>query len=86
MGIKNAVSKTIAYAIRNGGKAAFFAALERVSDNFHDKYSYVPLSEEIIQEQKQEYKYLAEAGNCVRFSIVVPLFNTPENYLKEMIE
>lgn len=86
MGIKNAVSKTIAYAKRNGGKAAFFAALERVSDNFHDKYSYVPLSEEIIQEQKQEYKYLAEAGNCVRFSIVVPLFNTPEKYLKEMIE
>ncbi|WP_029232767.1 glycosyltransferase family 2 protein [Butyrivibrio sp. VCB2006] len=86
MGIKNAVQKTIAYQKRNGTRAAFFAALERVSDNIHDKYQYVPLSEEVLLEQKREYKLLAEAGNCVRFSIVVPLFNTPEKYLKEMIE
>ena len=85
MGIKNAADKTIAYAKRNGAKAAFFAALERVSDIAHSKYEYVPLSKEVIEEQKQEYKLLAEAGNCVRFSIVVPLFNTPEKYLKEMI-
>ncbi len=86
MGIKNAVGKTIAYAKRNGAKAAFFAALERVADNYKSKYRYVPLSEEVLAEQKQEYKLLAEAGNCVRFSIVVPLFNTPEKYLKEMID
>ena len=86
MGIKNAADKTIAYAKRNGAKAAFFAALERVSDIAHSKYEYVPLSKEVIEEQKQEYKLLAEAGNCVRFSIVVPLFNTPEKYLKEMTE
>lgn len=86
MGIRNAVRKTIAYQKRNGTRAAFFAALERVSDNIKDKYDYVPLSEEVLQEQKREYKLLAEAGNCVRFSIVVPLFNTPEKYLKEMID
>ena len=86
MGLKNAAEKTIAYAKRNGAKAAFFAALERVSDNFHDKYEYLPPSKEVIEEQKQEYKLLAEAGNCVRFSIVVPLFNTPEKFLREMIE
>ncbi len=86
MGIKNAVQKTIAYQKRNGTRAAFFAALERVSDNFKDKYDYVPISEEALKEQNVEYKLLAEAGNCVRFSIVVPLFNTPEKYLKEMIE
>lgn len=86
MGIKNAVQKTIAYYKRNGFRAAFFAALERVSDNFRDKYKFVPLSEEVLREQRMEYKLLAEAGNCVRFSIVVPLFNTPEKYLKEMIE
>ncbi len=86
MGLKNAAEKTIAYAKRNGAKAAFFAAIERVSDNIHDKYSYVPLSKEVIEEQKHEYKLLAEAGNCVRFSIVVPLFNTPEKYLRELIE
>ena len=86
MSIKNAAKKTIAYAKRNGAKAAFFAAMERVSLKFKDKYTYIPLSKEVLEEQKTEYKLLAEAGNCVRFSIVVPLFNTPENYLKEMIE
>ena len=86
MGIKNAVSKTIAYAKRNGAKAAFFAAFERVSDNFRDKYKYQPLGKDVLEEQRQEYKLLMQAGNCVRFSIVVPLFNTPEKYLKEMIE
>lgn len=86
MSIKNAAKKTIAYAKRNGLKAAFFAALERVSDNLKDKYEYIPPSKEALEEQAREYKAFAEAGNSVRFSIVVPLFNTPEKYLKDMIE
>ena len=40
----------------------------------------------MLKEQRQEYKLLAEKETTVRFSIVVPLYNTPENYLKEMIE
>ncbi len=86
MGIKNAVSKTIAYTKRNGKRAAFYAALERLSDIRGDDYKFIPLSDAVIAEQKQEYRLLAEAGNIVRFSIVVPLFNTPEKYLREMIE
>ena len=86
MGLKNAAKKTIAYAKRNGAKAAFFAALERVNDNLRDKYEYIPPSREALEEQAKEYKELAKAGNSVRFSIVVPLFNTPEKYLKELIE
>ena len=86
MSIMNAVSKTIAYARRNGYRAAFFAALERVQIGRRDKYTFVPLSEAVIKEQKQEYKLLAESGCLLRFSIVVPLFNTPEKYLREMIE
>ncbi len=86
MGLKNAAEKTIAYAKRNGAKAAFFAALERVSDKLKDKYEYIPPSKEVLGEQIIEYKAFAEVGNSVRFSIVVPLFNTPEKYLKEMIE
>ena len=38
MGLKNAVQKTIAYQKRNGTRAAFYAALERVSDKIKDKY------------------------------------------------
>lgn len=86
MGIKNAVLKTIAYYRRNGLRAAFFAALERLHDNRNENYTFVPVSDAAYLEQKKEYKLLAEAGNTVRFSIVVPLFNTPENYLREMIE
>ena len=86
MGIKNAARKTIAYAKRNGAKAAFFAAFERVSDTLKSGYDYVPLNSVVLEEQKADYKAFAEAGNSVRFSIVVPLFNTPEKYLKEMID
>ena len=86
MSIRNAVRKTIAYAKRNGSRAAFFAALERLNDNRRDKYKYIPLSEAVLKEQRQEYKLLAESDNLVRFSIVVPLYNTPEKYLREMIE
>ncbi|SFU87654.1 glycosyltransferase [Butyrivibrio sp. INlla21] len=86
MGIKNAVSKTIAYAERNGIKAAFYAAMERIKINSSEKYSYRELSEEVLREQNQEYRLLAETGDAVRFSIVVPLFNTPEVYLKQMID
>ena len=86
MGIKNAVQKTIAYAKRNGSRAAFFAALERLSDNKKEKYDYVPITDAVIKEQVREYKVLAETDNIVRFSIVVPLYNTPEKYLREMIE
>ena len=86
MGVKNAVSKTIAYAKRNGIKAAFYAALERIRINSFDKYSYRELSEDILKEQRQEYRLLAETGDAVRFSIVVPLFNTPEVFLKQMID
>ena len=62
MGIKNAASKTIAYAKRNGAGAAFFAALERSYDNHRDNYTYVPLSDAVLNEQKQEYRLLAEAA------------------------
>ena len=86
MGIINAVRKTIAYQKRNGTRAAFFAALERVSDKIKNKYEFVPCNEAALNEQREEYKLLAKAGNLAMFSIVVPLFNTPEKYLREMIE
>ena len=86
MSIMNAVSKTIAYARRNGYRAAFFAALERLQLTRKDKYTFVPLSEAVLKEQRQEYKLLTESGCLLHFSIVVPLFNTPEKYLREMIE
>ena len=50
MSVMNAVSKTIAYARRNGYRAAFFAALERLQLTRRDKYTFVPLSEAVLKE------------------------------------
>lgn len=86
MSIKSAVQKTIAYTKRNGVRAAFFAALERLSYTVRTKYNYVSVSEAVLKEQRQEYKLLAEAEVLPRFSVVVPLFNTPEKYLRQMID
>ena len=86
MGIKNAVLKTTSYAKRNGIKAAFFAAMERVSLGARNSYDYQALSAEELEHQREKYKEMAEKGNAVRIGIVVPLYNTPEKYLKEMVE
>jgi glycosyltransferase involved in cell wall biosynthesis len=86
MGIKNAVIKTITYAKRNGVGAAFFAALERVSLDANENYEFHHLSEDVLKEQNLEYRRFAEEGETVNFSIVVPMYNTPEEYLREMIE
>jgi len=86
MGIKNAVIKTITYAKRNGVEAAFFAALEKSSLRAAEKYEYHPLSEDVLKEQNLEYRRFAEEGETVNFSIVVPMYNTPSEFLKEMIE
>ena len=86
MGIKNAVIKTITYAKRNGVGAAFFAALERVSLDANENYEFHHLSEDVLKEQNLEYRRFAEEGETVNFSIVVPMYNTPEEYLREMID
>ena len=86
MGIKNAVIKTITYAKRNGVEAAFFAALEKASLSASENYVYHHLSEDVLKEQNLEYRRFAEEGETVNFSIVVPMYNTPSEYLKEMIE
>ena len=86
MSIKNTVTKTIAYAKRNGVGAAFYAAIERVSLNASEKYEYHPLSADVLKEQNLEYRRFADEGETVYFSIVVPLYNTGEKYLREMIE
>ena len=86
MGIKNAVIKTITYAKRNGVEAAFFAALEKSSLRASENYEFHSLSEDVLKEQNLEYRRFAEEGETVNFSIVVPMYNTPSEFLKEMIE
>lgn len=75
------VKKTIRYMKRNGLKAAYYAAKERAESADKNNYCYCgPTKEECLRQK--------EAGNAfsVRFSILVPLFETAPDFLCAMID
>ena len=74
------LKKTIYYLKRNGLRDTYLAALERLRKK--EEYTYEPLSEEQLAEQKERSAELPD----ILFSILVPVYNTPEAYLKRMIE
>ncbi|MBO4680065.1 MAG: glycosyltransferase, partial [Lachnospiraceae bacterium] len=67
------VSKTIRYLKRNGLKKTYYAMAERLF------YKDVPLS-------AYENTYKGPIDERIKFSILVPLYETPEVYLREMID
>lgn len=73
--------KTYYYLKKNGMKAAFYAALERLERSENDSYCYVAPSEEMLNLQREESK-----DGEVLFSILVPVYRTPEKYFREMIQ
>lgn len=81
------LKKTFYYLKRNGLQNTWYAALERMSGRQEPAYSFIPPGKELLQEQRcKSETYREAAGNPVSFSIVVPTFRTPEQYLKEMLE
>lgn len=80
MSIIQNISKTINYGRKNGYKEAACAAWERVFSGYYRDYTYVEPDMEILDEQRTQ-----EISNC-RFSIVVPAFETPENYMRELLD
>ena len=64
--------KTYYYLKKNGMKAAFYAALERLEKSENDTYSYVAPSEQILRMQREE----SQNGDIL-FSILVPVYHTP---------
>ncbi len=72
--------KAYYYFKKNGIKAVYMAALERLEQN-SDDYTYVEPSKEELERQKE----LSKDGN-ICFSILVPVYKTPEAYFREMIE
>jgi glycosyltransferase involved in cell wall biosynthesis len=75
------VRKTIHYLKKNGIVNTYYAAKERMEEEKRDIYVYRAPSQEELKQQKREserYPYL--------FSIVVPAYETKEEYLREMIE
>ena len=81
MGVVANGKKTLYYLRRNGLKNTVCAVLERLEQQREEKYNYEGPSEEELAQQR-------EHGFRVRpvFSILVPLYRTPEGYLAEMVE
>ena len=91
------VQKTINYAKRNGIKAAYYAAMERVDRKHRDAMSvkaasYVGCREWSIALDKEELDQAKEGQKNHKFayepliSIVVPTYETDETFLTELLE
>ena len=68
---KSNLKKTLYYLKRNGLRDTYLAALERLRKK--EEYTYEPLSEEQLAEQKERSAELPD----ILFSILVPVYNTP---------
>ncbi len=77
------LKKTLYYFQRNGLKSTISAVSERLEERKKAPYVFVPASQ---AELKRERAAVAEGISNVFFSIVVPTFQTPEVYLRRMIE
>lgn len=74
------VKKTVNYLKKNGISHAYYAARERIEEERKDNYIYRKPAEEVLAAQRKEtadYPYL--------ISIVVPAYETKEEFLREMI-
>lgn len=75
------IRKTIHYLKKNGVRNAYYAAKERVEAEREDTYAFLQVPEETLCRQKE----ISGKFSC-RFSILVPAFETKEEYLRAMIE
>ena len=74
------VRKTVNYLKKNGITQAYYAARERMEEEKRDDYFYREPTEEALAAQRKEttdYPYV--------FSIVVPAYETGEEFLRAMI-
>ena len=73
--------KTYYYLKKNGLKSAVLAAMERLEKSENDGYRYVQPSEGELAKQRQ-----ASKDGEILFSILVPVYRTPDRYFLEMIQ
>ena len=77
----NNLIKTTRYLQKNGVRHTYYAAKERIEEERKSDYYYKEPSEETLGAQQAE-----SAAYSDLFSIVVPAYNTDEQFLREMIE
>ncbi len=75
------LKKTLRYIRKNGIRKAYYAMKERVQTEIADSYTYEPLKDFDLREQIEDSKRFH-----IRFSILVPAFETREEYLRAMID
>ena len=75
------LKKTIHYLKKNGFRQAYFAARERIDCERADDYAYeAPAQEELLRQEEDSRKF------SVKFSILVPAYETREDYLRAMVD
>ena len=85
MSIRADLGKTISYLKRNGFKDTFYAAEERVLQKRATRrqgYEYQDVTFDEALRQRDMYRKTGP----IQFSIVVPVYHTPEPFLRDMIE
>ena len=78
---RNNLIKTIRYLKKNGVRHTYYAAKERMEEEKKSDYCYKEPSGEILEAQQKKSADYA----CV-ISIVVPAYETEEQFLREMID
>lgn len=73
--------KTLYYLKKNGLKNTMYAVAERMQKQETDSYTYEAPREAVLKAQRE-----VVWEHPVTFSILVPLYHTPEVYFKEMVE
>lgn len=77
------LKKTLYYLKRNGIRKTWYAILERLEERRQRPYVWVPPAGEELEAQRD---YWREGENAPTFSILVPLYRTKTQYLRELVE
>ncbi|MDE7113900.1 MAG: glycosyltransferase, partial [Acetatifactor sp.] len=81
------IKRTIYYLQRNGLRSTWYAVRERLEDKKVPPYVYEPPTEAQLEKQRETVREKASQGvyDGITFSIVVPAYRTPPQYLGELI-
>ncbi|MBD5444169.1 MAG: glycosyltransferase, partial [Lachnospiraceae bacterium] len=77
----NNIRKTINYLRKNGIKHAYYAAMERIEEEKNSDYIYEEPPKGLLLKQREKAQKMP-----YKFSIVVPAYETKEEYLRELID
>lgn len=82
-----AIGRTLVYLKKNGLRATVYRVLKGAGPMPIDKRKLKKIAKDYyISAQRREQEENAQFPKDIKFSVLVPLYNTPESFLKAMIE